>query len=284
MQVQDRTHDATTLVSALVTTELSVRSSRDLLEVLRCPSCGDRLEATENTLTCQSCATEYPLEGGVPCFAKVATGEGREAGVLQRGLHTLAAQPRIYDALGWLFGANEVRQRLGVRLAPHPEATVLDLGAGTGSVAEVVPSGAAYVWLDSDPLKLRGFLAKTANPVAVLADATRLPFASKSVDWSASVAVSHHLDAQALEQFISEASRVTRECFVFLDAVASLRLASRALWKYDRGAWPRTSTQLEQALAQRFELQHIDTFRVVHEYVVITCKPRDQPARATADS
>jgi SAM-dependent methyltransferase len=151
---------------------------------------------------------------------------------------------------------------------------VLDLGAGTGSLAEALPPEATYVWLDPDPLKLRGYLAKTSSPTAVVADATQVPFADSSVDWSVSVALSHHLDDSALELFVSEASRVTKKRFVFLDAVASPRLASRALWKYDRGAWPRTASQLEQALSRRFEIEVVERFRIVHEYILITCVPR----------
>jgi SAM-dependent methyltransferase len=244
------------------------------MDILRCPSCGGRLTATEVVVTCQSCGTTYPLEKHVPRFATVATLAERRAGVVTRGLHGLAAQPRVYDAISLLFGAREVRRRLGARLAPAEGATVLDLGAGTGSLAESLPPNATYVWLDPDPLKLRGYLTKATNPMAVVADATRVPFADNSVDWSVSVALSHHLDVVAFEQFLSETARVTKERFVFLDAVASPRFASRALWRYDRGAWPRTAAQLEEALSQRFKIEQVERFRIVHEYVLITGAPR----------
>jgi hypothetical protein len=50
---------------------------------------------------------------------------------------------------------------------------VLDIGAGTGMAADVLPPGNHYVWLDNDPRKLQGFLSRDIDCFAILGDATR---------------------------------------------------------------------------------------------------------------
>ena len=160
------------------------------------------------------------------------------------------------------------------RLGDIEAATLLDIGAGTGMVARLVPPGTRYVWLDNDTLKLRGFLSKAINGYAVLGDAARLPFRDGAADWTVMVEVSHHLADDALNACLHEAARVTNHRFLFVDATRGSRLRSRLMWQLDLGRFPRSDDELVQALDARFEIEAVERFRVNHDHLLCVCAPR----------
>lgn len=175
-------------------------------------------------------------------------------------VHALVARPAIYNLVQRLAGATVLHRRLAPYLADAQ--TVLDVGAGTGMLRALVPG--AYVWLDTDQQKLRGY----AGDCALLGDATALPMAAQSIDTGLCVAVSHHLCDAALPRLFSELARVCRRV-IFLDAVWSPeRWRGRLLWRYDRGAHPRTAESLRAAMAARFRLEAWETMTVQHRYVL----------------
>jgi hypothetical protein len=89
-----------------------------------------------------------------------------------------------------------------------------------------------------------------------------------------SIAVSHHLSDDQLTQYVNEVARVTADRFVFLDAVVAEHPVSRLLWRYDRGAWPRSEQTLVAALSVGLELERVERFRVWHEYLLVVGRPR----------
>ena len=159
--------------------------------------------------------------------------------------------------------------------------TLLDIGAGTGLVAGLTPAGTRYVWLDNDVLKLRGFLARSTAGEAVLGDAAQLPVADDAVDWAVMVAVSHHLPDDVFDTCLHEAARVTRDRFLFVDALRGRRLRSGLLWQLDRGRFPRTEAVLLEAIARRFEVTRVERFSEIHDYLLCVASPRRSPADGT---
>ncbi len=147
-------------------------------------------------------------------------------------------------------------------------------------VAGLVPRETRYVWLDNDRLKLRGLLSKQIDCLAVLGDAARLPFASDAADWTVMVEVSHHLPDEALRACLDEAARVTRERFVFVDALRGTRLRSKLMWQLDLGRFPRSEDELLDALETRFELEKVERFRVNHDHLLCVCVPRSRVSSA----
>jgi SAM-dependent methyltransferase len=187
-------------------------------------------------------------------------------------LHRLAAQPRIYDLIQSAAGVAEINRRLAARLAelPRPER-ILDVGGGTGLAAELWPAGATYVCLDLDPLKLDHFRRKHPDKVALLADATRLPLASRSLDLVLCKLVSHHLGDPLLAMLLSESGRVLRRGghFVFVDPLWDpARWRGRLLWRYDRGSFPRSELTLHKAVSAHFAINRWDVFAIHHRYVI----------------
>ncbi|MGH3109592.1 MAG: class I SAM-dependent methyltransferase [Gaiellaceae bacterium] len=157
-------------------------------------------------------------------------------------------------------------------------ATVLDVGAGTGMLGGLLPSGVRYVWFDNDTLKLRGLLSKQIDCYAVVGEGSRLPFRDGCADWTAMVDVSHHLRDDALDSCLREIARVTRKRFLFVDALRGERLRSKLLWQLDLGRFPRPHHELIAALDIHFELEKVDHFRVNHDHVLCLCVPRGTPA------
>lgn len=154
---------------------------------------------------------------------------------------------------------------------------MLDIGGGTGAIANLLPSPCSYVCLDLDPVKLRGHWARRPAGVALLADATGVPIESGAVDLVLCTAMTHHLPAQALPRLFDESARVLKSNgrLVLLDAVwMPGRRVGRWLWKYDRGSFPHTAEVLSGAIADRFTVHHWESFAVYHEYVICVASAR----------
>jgi SAM-dependent methyltransferase len=181
-------------------------------------------------------------------------------------LERVAAIPVVYDIIQRIAGSRTLAERLETCFA-STRGLVLDVGAGTGSLEPILPATARYLWLDADHKKLTRFGAKSAAP-AILADATALPLRDRSVEYSVSIGVSHHLNDASLRLMLDEVRRVTRETFVFLDAVTSTRLESRLLWRYDRGSYPRSADALKREIGARFNVASTELFTVRHEYLL----------------
>jgi ubiquinone/menaquinone biosynthesis C-methylase UbiE len=151
---------------------------------------------------------------------------------------------------------------------------VLDVGGGTGGTISILPSLGAYIWLDNDPMKLKGFRRKQPLLNGLLGDATRIPLRDKSVDDVLCVAVLHHLSDEQVSQFLREAARVARKRFILMDPVERAgSIVSRLLWKYDRGSYPRTIEALRSAMQTQFHIEHTEQFAVYHEYLICIGSP-----------
>jgi uncharacterized protein YbaR (Trm112 family) len=245
--------------------------SQALTELLACPVCRGELAGGDAGLVCVSCGHSYPVRDGVPnlLLAQPPISEQRPPGLAGRTLQSIVAMPFVYDRVQRLAGAQPLFRRIDPVLADAEGALVLDVGAGTGSIAARLPPSTRYIWLDADPQKLAGFRAKSEG-LAILGDATTIPLADRSVDWALSIGVSHHLDDDRLGRMLDELRRVARHRIFFLDAVVTPARTSRLLWRYDRGRHPRTADILRSELAARFEILTADEFTIRHRYLLVT--------------
>jgi uncharacterized protein YbaR (Trm112 family) len=244
-----------------------------LVEFLACPMCQNRLLLEPLQLRCDDCGRAYELNGRVPALLLDDPGSS-EPSRLARLQYAILGNPRVYDLHQKYGGGREIAAHVGRTLLDVRGATLLDIGAGTGMVAGLVPSATAYIWLDNDRLKLRGLLTKSIDCYAVLGDGARLPIATKAVDRATMVEVSHHLSDALLENCLSEAARVTRGALVFVDALRGPRRRSKLLWKLDLGRFPRTEDELVSAIDRRFEVTRLERFRVNHDHLLCVGVPR----------
>jgi ubiquinone/menaquinone biosynthesis C-methylase UbiE len=195
--------------------------------------------------------------------------------VFQRLLHRIVAKPAVYDFVQWVCGAEHSHRKLRALTIDARDCLILDVGAGTGNGQLVIPEGVRYLWLDDDRQKLTGVGQRGSCFSAVLASATAIPLASKSVDIALCIAMSHHIDDIGILDLFGELARVCRERLIFLDPVLSPKsLVSRVLWKYDRGSHPRSAAALRSLVHERFEITHDEEYTLYHRYWLCAAKPR----------
>jgi len=123
----------------------------------------------------------------------------------------------LYDLLATLLGADAARRVLVEQVAPRPGDRVLDLGAGTGSLAIELerrhPRG-TVIGLDPDPKALAIARRKAARAgVSVHFDqgfADALPYPDASFDLVISSFVFHHLSPAVKEAGLGEIRRVLK--------------------------------------------------------------------------
>ena len=191
-----------------------------------------------------------------------------------RLLHRLAAHPLVYDWIQRGAGYAEVSGRVAQCLPTETPATVLDVGAGTGNLRRAVPGGATYIWLDNDPVKLDGFLAKGSRSFAMLADAPHLAVRDGGVDYVVCVDVAHHLTDDQLAGMMGEFARIVRRQVIFVDALNRPESAvSRVLWGLDRGSHPRTDAALLTALGRTLRVERVERFTIFHTYLLCVASP-----------
>lgn len=186
-------------------------------------------------------------------------------------LHKFAAHPWVYDRIQTLAGNKKVLERLSQELVPLNPRVVLDIGGGTGTVRNLLAPGCRYICLDVEMPKLEGFRSKVAGGLAILGDATTLPIGDGCADMVICKSVTHHLTDSQLDRALDESRRILRPGghMVLFDAVLNKRRwAGLALWKLDRGSYPRPIEALQQKFEERFEIARWEKMAVYHEYVL----------------
>jgi SAM-dependent methyltransferase len=257
------------------------RDMTALLDLIVCPACRSSFKGEAARLRCTGCGLVFPVDQDVPVLGAPESSSDKPS-ALGRLHYAILGNPHVYDFHQAYGGGRRLAAQVKRQLKDVGDATLLDIGAGTGMVGGLLSPKTRYVWLDNDRLKLRGLLSKGIDCCAVLGDAARLPFASDAVDWTVMVEVSHHLEDGALQACLEEAARVTRHRFIFVDALRGPRLRSKLLWQLDLGRFPRTEGDLIGALETSFEVEQVERFRVNHDHLLCVCVPqRERPISST---
>jgi len=168
----------------------------------------------------------------------------------------IAANPRIYNFIQKIVGVNYIQQRLKgcVKLIPY-DATILDIGGGTGIHNLLFNHSQFYICGDIDPQKLYGYRSICPNGNALLVNGTILALGDQSVDCVLCTLVTHHLSIDQLQQMIEESHRILKPkgIFLLLDAVWNPQnTLGRLLWNYDPGSYPRSFYEIEYAIGNKF--------------------------------
>jgi len=195
--------------------------------------------------------------------------------MLTRILHKIVARPLIYDAVQTFFGRAEGHRQMRPYFEETAGHLVLEIGAGTGDWATVLPPSARYLWYDNDPEKLAGFRAKKISTLAVLADAAKLCLKDKSVDYALCISVSHHLSDAEFDGFLRVLAQVCRKKLIFMDGYRyDPSTISNLMWKYDRGRYPRYPAAILAAIEKWFDIDRKAEFAVHHRYLICTGTPK----------
>jgi ubiquinone/menaquinone biosynthesis C-methylase UbiE len=194
--------------------------------------------------------------------------------VISAIIHSIVAQPLVYDMVQWLAGIDHTRRRLQPHLAQTAGQAVLDVGAGTGLYLSSFPPTAKYHWLDNDPQKLQGFQARSSKTFpAVLGDGTQIGLRDKSIDYVTCIGVAHHLTDAQLARLVSEMARVAQKKLIFLEPLDTDAWQSALMWRYDRGSYPRTAQALKLTIERCFAIEYSETYAIYHQYLLLIAKP-----------
>ena len=202
--------------------------------------------------------------------------------MLDKVLHRIVANPWVYDHFQKFMGREQTLRRLKPYLADSGGRVVLDVGGGTGSVETIVPPSATYISLDNDWQKHQGLKRKWPAALSIQGDATSICLQNKSVDYAMCIALTHHLTDDQLPLLFKELARVVKCKLIFLDPVKSEgSIISGILWRYDRGAYPRSAEALKMILERYFEIEEIEQYTLQHTYILCSAKPKESSANVT---
>jgi hypothetical protein len=207
-----------------------------------------------------------------PSASSTAQGGSGVIEVIRRFANRVSSVPVVYEWIQRFAGQDVVYRRILETWTPPRDVPVLDVGSSGGGLTErISPRG---ICVDIDLEALVRARRKRPGLRLVVADAGRLPFRADSFEHTMCVAVSHHLDVALFPRAVGEFARVTRTSLLFLDATRTDRLLSRFLWSLDRGAQPRSATELRNAIEGAFEIDREKSFAVLHRYLLLTARPR----------
>lgn len=131
-----------------------------------------------------------------------------------------AGQPTDFDAIADIYDGvfathvqeHYLHRRVGYIRKYAPAATAIDIGAGTGILAErLADTGMEITALDPFPGMLEQLRRRRPGIETVVANGEAIPFADGAFDLAYSVAVMHHIAEPAkVRRTLAEMVRVTR--------------------------------------------------------------------------
>ena len=165
--------------------------SARLLRLLRCPACGASLspEPAAGHLACASCATVFPVIGGIPRFVPAENYAANFGFQWNR-----FRQTQLDSHSGAPISRNRFYRETGWSESQLAGKLVLDAGCGAGRFAEVaLAAGATVVAVDySTAVDACRANLPQENLHVVQADIYALPFARASVDYVYCLGVIQH--------------------------------------------------------------------------------------------
>lgn len=196
-------------------------------------------------------------------------------------LYALLDEPCFFSLAQRLVSADyrSIRQVIRQELGPVTGQWVIDLGCGTGNLADEF-GGACYVGVDLDLAYVR-FARRTTRGQFAVMDMTELALRDDAFDAALAVGLTHHLDDRSAKQLACEIRRVCRDraLVLIVDIVLPHRwnLLERARQRWaERGRFLRPS-EVYQALLAASGLTVKEAYRIRSgflEYQVLVMRVR----------
>jgi ubiquinone/menaquinone biosynthesis C-methylase UbiE len=194
-------------------------------------------------------------------------------------MNQVLEHPRVYDLIQTLGRWHVTARRLEEVMADASGRVVLDVGAGTGNLAPLLPTDAEYMAIDIDPARIRSLERKVPTARCMVGSALETGLEDKAADWSVCNGLAHHLEDEDVPRLIAELARVTRERLVFVEPLwPGKHLINGLLWRYDRGSHPRPESTILAALRAHFVLERVERFWPSQELLLCVARPARQHA------
>lgn len=173
-----------------------------LLDIVRCPDCGQSLSGTPPELSCTGCARRFPANSDYLVLHPGVT-FAEQTKYLDEALHADARHEHVSPPLLSARIRNDMLRRF---LAPGPADTLVDLGCGSGrALVWNADLGAWQAGIDVSPY----FAREAADQVnLVLGDLRTLPFGDGVFTKAWALDVMEHVSRESLHEVLREAARV----------------------------------------------------------------------------
>lgn len=174
------------------------------------------------------------------------------------GIYRIFESATVYESFQRLLGSDAARRRL-VRdhVGPFPEARILDIGCGTGTMLDYLPEDVDYVGYDLNPRYIEA--ARRRHPGRgrfFCARVEEAPEEPDRFDLVLAMAILHHLGDTEADRLMASAHRHLRPggSLVTLDPVRhpGQSPVARLLVALDRGRRVRTPDGYRDLAAARF--------------------------------
>jgi SAM-dependent methyltransferase len=197
--------------------------------------------------------------------------------------HPILEHPKVYDLIQRLGRWHVTARRLQAVMADASGKVVLDVGAGTGNLAPLLPADAEYMAIDIDAARIRSLERKCPGARCMVRSALDTGLEDDAADWSVCNGLAHHLEDEDVPRLIAELARVTRERLVFVEPLwPGKHLINGVLWRYDRGSHPRPESTLLSALRAHFAIDSVERFWPSQELMLCVARPIKQHDAPTA--
>lgn len=188
----------------------------DAINLSSCQDC-QRIKVIQGSLFCPHCGSEFKIKYGLPRllpdYQRFFTDQ-RVVKLKQNERQSRDEQAFAYDQLFFLKALSrlEIPAVLSL-LQPDEEQTILELGAGTGRLTQLIAQKAEVIAVDHSVNSLRLSAVRTpAHSVHfVLADINHLPFRSSAFTKAVSCQVFEHIPTAVRQQALNEVHRVLKD-------------------------------------------------------------------------
>lgn len=178
--------------------------------------------------------------------------------MLKKVVNQLAARPGVFIWLRRILENNFKEQKKVIKnyLAGRKQNKVLDVGCGTGEFS-IFFDPKNYAGIDIEPAYIN-YAKKNYQGEFLVADATKMPFASQSFDTAVILGVLHHLPDDFCLKIFNEVKRVLKNGggLLIMEDVAENDdgKITRLLHQLDQGNFIRSAKEYRDLLKPHFKI------------------------------
>jgi SAM-dependent methyltransferase len=199
------------------------------------------------------------------------------------GFYRVLRNPHAYSALQRaLVRGSETRMSLVRRhIRPAQDSTILDFGAGTGTIRETLPASARYIAIEPNPSYCHAMRTLFGNDGSVVecGGVEALERFREAADLVLILAVLHHVDDDEARRIVKAARAALRPHgrLVTVDPCFHDKQnpVARLLARLDRGPYVRTPERYTQLVGAEFrEIQmfvETNNLRVPYSHCILEC-------------